>query len=160
MMPYPTAKPFDRPAPVLPLPPQRRGHALRQAAGLMVERGVRVHDTMQTLTDPRIYAVGECVNHRGVTYGLVAPLFEQTKVCANHLAEWGIARYGGSAVATRLKVTGIDLFSAGRFLPGAGDETLLFEDAGRGVYKKLVVRDNRLVGACLPELKRLIREMP
>jgi nitrite reductase (NADH) large subunit len=122
---------------------------LAQAAGLAVERGVRVHDTMQTLTDPRIYAVGECVNHRGVTYGLVAPIFEQAKVCANHLAEWGIARYGGSATATRLKVTGIDLFSAGRFLPEAGDETLLFEDAGRGVYKKLVVRDNRLVGACL-----------
>ena len=122
---------------------------LAQAAGLMVERGVRVHDTMQTLTDPRIYAVGECVNHRGVTYGLVAPLFEQAKVCANHLAEWGIARYAGSATATRLKVTGIDLFSAGRFLPEEGDETLLFEDAGRGVYKKLVLRDNRLVGACL-----------
>ncbi len=122
---------------------------LAEAAGLAVERGVRVHDTMQTLTDPRIYAIGECVNHRGTSYGLVAPLFEQAKVCANHLAEWGIARYPGSVTATRLKVTGIDLFSAGRFLPEPGDETLLFEDAGRGVYKKLVVRDNRLVGGCL-----------
>lgn len=122
---------------------------LAEAAGLLVERGVRVHDTMQTLTDPRIYAIGECVNHRGRSYGLVAPLFEQAKVCANHLAEWGIARYTGSVTATRLKVTGIDVFSAGRFVPEAGDETLLFEDGGRGVYKKLLVRDNRLVGACL-----------
>ena len=69
--------------------------------------------------DPRIYAVGECAAHRGIAYGLVAPLFEQAKVCANHLAQFGIGRYTGSLTSTKLKVTGIDLFSAGDFMaPG------------------------------------------
>jgi nitrite reductase (NADH) large subunit len=81
--------------------------------------GLLVNDTMQTF-DPRIYAVGECVNHRGIAYGLVAPLFEQAKVCANHLAEHGVARYQGSMTSTKLKVTGIDLFSAGNFIGGEG----------------------------------------
>ena len=70
---------------------------------------------MQTY-DARIYAVGECVQHRGIAYGLVAPLFEQAKVCANHLAQFGIGRYAGSVTSTKLKVTGIDLFSAGDFM--------------------------------------------
>ena len=70
---------------------------------------------MQTITDPRIYSVGECAAHRGIAYGLVAPLFEQGKVCATHLAEFGIGRYTGSQTSTKLKVTGIDLFSAGNF---------------------------------------------
>jgi len=118
---------------------------LARKAGLHCERGVVVSDTMQTY-DPRIYAVGECVQHRGVTYGLVAPLFEQAKVAANHLARIGIARYEGSLVSTKLKVTGIDLFSAGDYLGGEGTESLLLQDPGRGVYKKLVLRDDRIVG--------------
>jgi nitrite reductase (NADH) large subunit len=77
---------------------------------------------MQTVTDPRIYAVGECAAHRGIAYGLVAPLFEQGKVCANHLAQFGIGRYTGSQTSTKLKVTGIDLFSAGDFTGGEGTE--------------------------------------
>ncbi len=77
--------------------------------------GILVNDTMQTY-DPRIYAVGECVNHRGIAYGLVAPLFEMAKVCATHLAQFGIGRYVGSVTSTKLKVTGIDLFSAGDFI--------------------------------------------
>ncbi len=123
--------------------------ALAKAAGLYCERGIVVNDTLQTY-DPRIYAVGECVQHRGQTYGLVAPLFEQAKVCANHLAEIGFRRYAGSVVSTKLKVTGIDVFSAGelRAADGAAEEIVL-RDAGRGVYKKLVVRDNRLCGAVL-----------
>ena len=91
---------------------------LAQAAGLHCNRGIVVNDTMQTF-DPRIYAVGECVNHRGTAYGLVAPLFEMAKVCANHLAQVGIGRYVGSQTSTKLKVTGIDLFSAGNFSGGA-----------------------------------------
>lgn len=79
----------------------------------------------------------------------MAPLFEQAKVCANHLAEYGIGRYPGSLTSTKLKVTGIDLFSAGEFQGGAGYEELVFQDPGRGVYKKLVVRDNRVKGAVL-----------
>ena len=71
---------------------------------------------MQTVTDARIYSVGECAAHRGIAYGLVAPLFEQAKVAANHLAQFGIGRYLGSLTSTKLKVTGIDLFSAGDFM--------------------------------------------
>jgi nitrite reductase (NADH) large subunit len=122
---------------------------LAESAGLHCDRGIRVNDTLQTVTDPRIYAIGECVNHRGTAYGLVAPLFEQAKVCANHLAEFGIARYTGSMTSTKLKVTGIDLFSAGNFTGGDGCEEIVLQDAGRGAYKKLILKDNKLAGACL-----------
>jgi nitrite reductase (NADH) large subunit len=121
---------------------------LAKAAGIHCERGILVNDTMQTF-DPRVYAVGECVQHRGALFGLVAPLFEQAKVCANHLAEFGIARYQGSVTSTKLKVTGIDLFSAGDFQGGEGYEEMLFQDPSRGVYKKLVVKDNRVRGAVM-----------
>jgi nitrite reductase (NADH) large subunit len=121
---------------------------LAKASGLHCERGILVSDTMQTF-DPHIYAVGECVQHRKQLFGLVAPLFEQARVCANHLAEYGIARYEGSVTSTKLKVTGIDLFSAGEFQGGDGCEEMLFQDPSRGVYKKLVVRDNRIRGAVL-----------
>ena len=126
----------------------RPNTALAQAAGLQAERGIRVNDTLQTF-DPRIYAVGECVNHRGNVYGLVAPLFEMAKVCANHLAEFGIGRYAGSVTSTKLKVTGIDLFSAGSFMGGEGTEEILLSDPVGGVYKKLVIKDSKLIGACL-----------
>ena len=92
----------------------RPNFALAQAAGIHCERGIVVNDTMQTF-DPSIYSVGECAQHRGLCYGLVAPLFEQAKVCANHIAEYGIGLYEGSVTSTKLKVTGIDLFSAGNF---------------------------------------------
>jgi nitrite reductase (NADH) large subunit len=122
---------------------------LAEQIGLHCNRGVVVTDTMQTITDPRIYAVGECASHRGVAYGLVAPLFEQGKVCATHLAQFGIGRYTGSQVSTKLKVTGIDLFSAGDFMGGDGTEEIVLSDAIGGVYKKLVIKDDKLVGACL-----------
>ena len=123
--------------------------ALAQSMRLHVNRGIVVNDTMQTTTDARIYAVGECAEHRGVAYGLVAPLFEQGKVAANHLAEFGIGRYQGSLTSTKLKVTGIDLFSAGDFMGGAGTEEIVMSDPGAGLYKKLVLKDDKLVGACL-----------
>ena len=126
----------------------RPNTALAEAAGLHVNRGLVVNDTMQTY-DPRVYAVGECVSHRGIAYGLVAPLFEQAKVAANHLAQLGIGRYSGSVTSTKLKVTGIDLFSAGEFMGGVGTEDITLSDPISGVYKKLVIRDNKLVGACL-----------
>lgn len=122
--------------------------ALAKSAGIYCERGIVVSDTMQTY-DPKIYSVGECVQHRGQTYGLVAPLFEQAKVVANHLAEYGRMRYQGSLVSTKLKVTGIDLFSAGVFYAEEGDDELILQDAGRGVYKKLVLRNNKLRGAVM-----------
>jgi nitrite reductase (NADH) large subunit len=126
----------------------RPNTALAEAAGLHCNRGVVVNDTMQTY-DPRIYAVGECVSHRGTAYGLVAPLFEMAKVCANHLANFGIGLYRGSVTSTKLKVTGIDLFSAGDFMGGDGTEEIVLSDPIGGVYKKLVIKDDKLVGACL-----------
>ncbi len=122
---------------------------LAEKIGLHVNRGIVVSDTLQTVTDPRIYAVGECAAHRGIAYGLVAPLFEQGKVCATHLAEFGIGRYTGSQTSTKLKVTGIDLFSAGNFTGGDDCEEIVMSDPFGGVYKKLVIKDDKLVGACL-----------
>ncbi|HET9978746.1 MAG TPA: nitrite reductase large subunit NirB [Burkholderiaceae bacterium] len=127
----------------------RPNTALAESAGLHCNRGIVVSDTLQTVTDPRIYAVGECAAHRGIAYGLVAPLFEQGKVCATHLAEFGIGRYSGSTTSTKLKVTGIDLFSAGDFMGGEGCEEILLNDPFGGVYKKLVIKHDKLVGACL-----------
>jgi nitrite reductase (NADH) large subunit len=126
----------------------RPNFELAEKIGLHCERGLVVNDTMQTF-DPRIYAVGECIQHRGQTYGLVAPLFEQAKVCANHLAHIGIARYEGSVTSTKLKVTGIDLFSAGDFVGDDDTEDLVFQDPGRGVYKKVVLKNNRIQGAVM-----------
>jgi nitrite reductase (NADH) large subunit len=126
----------------------RPNTALAASAGIHCDRGIVVNDTMQTY-DPRIYAVGECVAHRGVAYGLVAPLFEMAKVCANHLAEMGISRYTGSVVSTKLKVTGIDLFSAGNFMGGDDQEEIVLSDPSGGVYKKLVIQNNQLVGAVI-----------
>ncbi|MCX7742606.1 MAG: nitrite reductase large subunit NirB [Tepidimonas sp.] len=130
--------------------------ALAEQAGLRCERGIVVTDTMQTVTDPSIYAVGECVSHRGISYGLVAPLFEQAKVLARHLAGEDHAQYHGSWVATKLKVTGIEVFSAGRFMgadsgrPEDADcESIVMSDPQAGLYKKLVLERGRLVGACL-----------
>lgn len=131
----------------------RPNTALARAAGLLCDHdgrgGIRVGDTMQTVTDARIWAVGECASHRGIAYGLVAPLYEQARVLAAHLGETGVGRYTGSQTATRLKVTGIDLFSAGDFMGGDDSEQILLSDPVDGVYRKLVLREGRLVGACL-----------
>ena len=121
---------------------------LAQSIGLRCEKGIVVNDTLQTF-DPSIYAVGECVQHRNNTYGLVAPLWEQARVCATHLAELGVSRYRGSLTSTQLKVTGIDLFSAGDYVGGPGTESLVMRDAKRGVYKRLVIQDNKVCGAVL-----------
>ena len=127
----------------------RPNTTLADKIGLHCNRGIVVNDTMQTITDGRIYAVGECAAHRGIAYGLVAPLFEQAKVCATHLGEFGIGRYLGSQTSTKLKVTGIDLFSAGDFTGGDDTEEILLSDPYNSVYKKLVVRGDKLIGACL-----------
>ena len=127
----------------------RPNTALAESMRLHCNRGIVVNDTMQTVTDARVYSVGECASHRGIAYGLVAPLFEQAKVAANHLAQFGIGRYTGSLTSTKLKVTGIDLFSAGDFMGGEGTEEIVMSDPYGGVYKKLVLKDEKLVGACL-----------
>jgi nitrite reductase (NADH) large subunit len=122
---------------------------LAESMRLHCNKGIVVNDTMQTVTDARIYSVGECAAHRGIAYGLVAPLFEQAKVAANHLAMFGIGRYSGSLTSTKLKVTGIDLFSAGEFMGSDGAEEIVMSDPFGGVYKKLVIKDDKLIGACL-----------
>ena len=121
---------------------------LAQEAGLYCDRAIVVNDTMQTY-DPSVYAVGECVQHRGVVYGLVAPLWDQAKICANHLASHGVGSYGGNVLSTTLKVSGINLFSAGEFSGGEDSESLVFRDPKSQVYKRLVIKDKRLIGAVM-----------
>jgi nitrite reductase (NADH) large subunit len=121
---------------------------LAKSAGLHVERAIVVDDTLQTY-DPRVYAVGECVQHRRATFGLVAPIWDQARVCAAHLAGSGHRRYVQQATATKLKVTGVDLYSAGDIVGAEGSEDLVLRDRRGGVYKRLVVAGNRLTGAVL-----------
>ena len=125
----------------------RPSAVLATEAGLDVNRGIVVDDGMVT-SDPAIMAVGECAEHRGMVYGLVAPLYEMAKVVADRLLG-GDAAYGGSVVSTKLKVTGVSLFSAGDFAEGEEREDIVFRDATRGVYKRVVLEDNRVVGAVL-----------
>ena len=120
---------------------------LAKAAGIEVERGILVDDHMVT-SDPAVLAVGECVQHRGACYGLVAPLWDMCRALADH-ATGAPTGYTGSVTATKLKVSGIDLFSAGDFSGGEGAEDIVMRDAARGLYKRLVVKDDRLVGAVL-----------
>ncbi|MFT5722464.1 MAG: nitrite reductase (NADH) large subunit, partial [Motiliproteus sp.] len=122
---------------------------LARASGLASNKGILVNDCLQTF-DPKIYAVGECVEHRKLTFGLVEPLFEQAKVCANHLAAHGVASYRYLKPATRLKVSGIQLFSMGDFDIQAPDVAPIhYRDPAQGIYKKLLIRNNQLIGAVL-----------
>src|SRR4051812_32016854 len=121
---------------------------LAKEAGLEVKRGLVVDDLLQT-SDENIFAVGECVEHRGQCYGLVAPLYEMAKTLAAALAGEQVKGYAGSATSTKLKVTGVDLFSAGDFSEGDEKDEIVLRDPSRGVYKRIVLRDNRVVGAVL-----------
>ncbi len=120
-------------------------------SGLSVERAIVTDDQMRTVDDPDIYAVGECAQHRGEVYGLVAPLWEQATVLADHLTGADpSAAYHGSRNATKLKVAGVDLASMGIKRPERDDDEFVrFSEPRRGVYKSVVVRDGRLVGATL-----------
>ena len=123
---------------------------LARNAGLTVERGIVVGDDLCSPDDPRVFAVGECVEHRGRTYGLVAPLWEQARVLADRLTGRNPAAvYTGSRVATKLKVMGIDLSVMGEHEAREGDEEIRYVEERRGIYKKLLVRDGRLAGAIL-----------
>lgn len=126
----------------------RPSTALAKAAGLAVNRGVVVDDGMAT-SDSSILAVGECVEHRGTCYGLVAPLYEMAKIVAAGLAGDGTARYAGSTISTKLKVTGINVFSAGDFAAGEDREEIVIRDHSRSLYRRLVIRDGSLCGAVL-----------
>ncbi|MEN3977068.1 nitrite reductase large subunit NirB [Emcibacter sp. SYSU 3D8] len=122
---------------------------LARAAGLEVNRGIVVTDDMRT-SDPDIFAVGECVEHRGQVFGLVAPIWDQAKVCGARLSGDETPEFAAQALSTSLKITGVDVFSAGALMAAdeADDEITLRDDA-KGLYKKIVLRDGKLVGAVL-----------
>ena len=122
---------------------------LARAAGLDVNRGLLVGDDMRT-SDPSVYAVGECIEHNGQVFGLVAPIWEQAKVCGARLAGDEEAAYVPPTVFTSLKITGVDVFSAGALAAADdADEEITLHDARRGVYKKVILRDDRVVGSVL-----------
>ncbi|WP_026296728.1 nitrite reductase large subunit NirB [Hirschia maritima] len=121
---------------------------LAKDAGLDVGRGILVSSTMQT-SDPDIYSVGECVEFEGNVYGLVAPLYEQARILGLELAGETGNSFAHSETSTKLKVTGVDLFSAGDFAEGENREEIVFRDASRGIYKRLVLEEDRLIGAVL-----------
>ena len=121
---------------------------LAREAGLNVGRGIVVGDNMST-SDPDIFAVGECAEHRGQVVGLVAPIWDMAKVCAHHLAGGESLIYAAQATATRLKITGIDVYSAGQLAAGEDEDEIILRDARRGAYRKLVMRDGKVVGTVL-----------
>ena len=121
--------------------------ALAKEAGISVNRGIMVDDQLQTGVSD-IFALGECAEHRGICYGLVEPAYEQARALAQHLAGRNAA-YGGSVVSTNLKVSGVSVFSAGEFLGSDRSEAIVLSDFRRGIYKKLVIEDGRLIGAVL-----------
>jgi nitrite reductase (NADH) large subunit len=121
--------------------------ALARSAGVSINRGIVVDDGMQTDISG-FYAIGECAEHDGRCVGLVEPAYEQAAVLADRLTG-GSSSYRGSIPATNLKVTGVNVFSAGDFISSGNTEQVLFRDPGLGLYKKLVIRNDRLVGAVL-----------
>jgi nitrite reductase (NADH) large subunit len=125
----------------------RPNAALGKETGLTVNRGIVVDDAMRT-SDPNVFAVGECAEHRGQCYGLVAPIWEMCRALADTLTGADGA-YAGSMLSTRLKVSGVDVFSAGKFAGGDGCEDIVFRDAGRGVYKRIVLENGKIAGAVL-----------
>jgi nitrite reductase (NADH) large subunit len=105
-----------------------------------------VDDKLET-SEPGIYAIGECIEHRGQCYGMVEPVHEQARVLARHLAG-DRTHYEGSLAAASLKVSDVAVFSMSDF-EGEGAETIVLEDEGAGSYRKLVIREGRLAGAVL-----------
>ena len=121
---------------------------LGQQANLNVNRGILVDDAMRS-SDPNIYALGECAEHRGVCYGLVAPLYEMAMVVAQQLAGNIKSIYEGSVTATQLKVTGVHVYSGGDFASGDDREELVFKDIEQGIYKRIVLEDDKVIGVVL-----------
>ena len=126
----------------------RPNATLAKDAGLTVNRGIVVDAGMRT-NEPDVFAVGECAEAAGQVFGLVAPLYDMAGVVANQLAGDAAATFKPSATATKLKVTGINLFSAGDFADAPDREEIVLRDAARGVYKRLVLKDNRIIGVVL-----------
>ncbi len=127
----------------------RPNAALAKDSGLFCNRGIVVNDYMQSVTDPSVYSVGECAEHRGITYGLVAPLFEQAKTLAYMITGQGLKTYEGSVVSTKLKISGVDVFSAGDFMGTPGADMIELMDKVGGVYKKIVFEDDKIKGVVM-----------
>ncbi len=125
----------------------RPSTALAKASDITVNRGIVVDDQMRS-NDPHVFALGECAEHRGAVYGLVAPLYEMARTIAEVLADKQAA-YGGSVMSTKLKVTGVDLYSGGDFAEAKDREEIVLRDASRGVYKRLVIKENKIIGVVL-----------
>jgi nitrite reductase (NADH) large subunit len=121
---------------------------LAKQAGIEVNRGIVCNDFMQT-SDNSIFTVGECAEHRGMVYGLVAPLWDQGAVLAKHLAGAETEGYQGSVLSTKLKVSGVNVFSAGRFIEEPGTKSLKVQDEIDGIYKKVVFENGKVIGAVL-----------
>ncbi|QNF27565.1 nitrite reductase large subunit NirB [Metabacillus elymi] len=121
---------------------------LAKESGIAVNRGIIVNDFLQTDL-PHVYSVGECAEHNGIPYGLVAPLYEQAKVLASHICGQEAAPYQGSVLSTQLKVSGVEVFSAGDFMDGEDKKSLKVFDEQDGIYKKIVLKGNKIVGAVL-----------
>ena len=126
----------------------RPSTVVAKEAGLDVGRGILVDCKLQT-SDPNVYSLGECVEFEGNCYGLVAPLFDQAKVLASVLTGDDAPAFAHTETATKLKVTGVDLYSAGDFAEGADRDEIVFRDPSRGVYKRLILKDDKLIGAVL-----------
>ncbi|MFD0716945.1 nitrite reductase large subunit NirB [Paenibacillus sp. GCM10027626] len=122
--------------------------AVAQASRIITNRGIIVNDYMQT-SMPGVYSVGECNEHRGVCYGLVAPLFEQGMVLAKHLCGIETAPYEGSVVSTKLKISGVDVFSTGEFIEGPEHVVIAHKDEWKQTYKKILLKHNVITGAVL-----------
>ncbi|GIO01101.1 nitrite reductase [NAD(P)H] [Brevibacillus halotolerans] len=122
--------------------------SVAKASNIEVARGIVVNDLLQT-SAPDVYAVGECTQHRGLCYGLVAPLFEQGAILAKHLCEIETKGYEGSVVSTKLKISGVDVFSAGEFQDQADMTIVRMQDDWKKIYKKILIRDNKIVGGIL-----------
>lgn len=142
----------------------RPNTAVARNSGIETERGILVNDYLQT-SMPNVYAVGECVQHRGNCYGLVAPLFEQGMVLAKHICGLNTQPYEGSTVSTKLKISGVDVFSAGVFVENEQQSVITARDDWKKTYKKIILQDNIIVGAVLfgdindsAQLQKLIRD--
>ncbi len=126
----------------------RPNFELAQKADLECDRGIVVSETMLS-SDPSIYSVGECVQFEEHTYGLVAPLFDMAKVCASQLADIDHKHYVHTETSTKLKVSGVDLFSAGIINGNEATDDIVFQDPANGIYKKIIIQDHKIVGVVL-----------
>lgn len=138
--------------------------AVAKESGLQVNRGVVVNDFMET-SAPGVYSVGECTEHRGVCYGLVAPLFEQGSVLAKAISGAETAAYEGSVVSTKLKISGVDVFSAGEFIERPEHTVISNKDDWKRTYKKILLQDGKFIGAVLfgditdsAQLQKLVKQ--